>query len=53
MRLHCGRTAGLEVAEPFEILDLNGDRPPGCDGVGIRWRTSEQNASNHDVKVCH
>eukprot|EP00913_Durusdinium_trenchii_P032602 g30517.t2 len=32
MRLHCGRTAGLEVAEPFEILDLNGDRPPGCDG---------------------
>lgn len=25
MRLHCGRTAGLEVAEPFEILDLNGD----------------------------
>lgn len=25
MRLHCGRTLGLEVEEPFEILDLNGD----------------------------
>ena len=25
MRLHCGRSAGLEVAQPFDILDLNGD----------------------------
>ena len=25
VRMHCGRAAGLEVAQPFEILDLNGD----------------------------
>lgn len=25
MRLHCGRTSGLEVTQPFDILDLNGD----------------------------
>ena len=30
MRLHCGRTSGLEVTQPFDILDLNGD----CLGAG-------------------
>ena len=47
LRVHCGRSPALEVAQPFDILDVNGDWGPAGYTVkknNVRSSTVHQSA---------